>query len=384
MKGASWNKTPGSTLHRAGRVMMTPDAILENGWILVANGLVKDVGNMRRPVADQEVDHGSGLLTPALVNAHVHLELTALKNRVSAIGGFGPWVSQLLKEREAAGTKELAAGVSDGIAQLIAGGCGLIGDISSLDLSWEPLFESELEGVVFREFLGNRIAETPGFETCHDGRLRASVAGHGPHTTAPKVLVALKSAARRNGVPFSIHLDESEAERMFIATGKGAWADFLTQRGVSFAEWGLPGKNPVDHIDRLGLLDNKTIAVHLLGAGPDQFALLEQRGVHVCVCPRSNEYLHQRLPDLNGMLAAGLAPCLGTDSLASTPSLSMFDEMAFVKQHFPNIPQETIWAMATVNGARALGMEHKCGDLLPGKLARFAYTKHANDSIFRG
>lgn len=362
------------TVHRAGWVMAAPDALLENGWVLAADGVIREVGRGMRPPEGHPIDHGPGLLMPALVNAHTHLELTALADKVPADGGFEAWVPRLLAAREAAGNEKLMAGVADGIAQLIAGGCGLAGDIATLDLSWSSLVDSKLDGILFREALGNDPPVHPDFADAHGGRLARSVAGHGPHTTAPAVLTGLKRAARRARRPFSIHLDESDAERAFITTATGGWADFLTHRGVEFADWGLPAKSPAAHADRLDILDGGTIAVHLLGADRADFDLLKQRGVHVCVCPRSNRALHRRLPDLEGMLAAGLSPCLGTDSLASAPSLNPFDEMAFIRGRFPAIPPVTIFAMATINGADALGMAAHYGSLAPGKRARFLYV----------
>ena len=364
-------------IHRAGWVMAAPDTLLENGWVLAADGVIRSVGAGRKPPDGEEIDHGPGVLMPPLVNAHTHLELTALKDEVPTEGGFAAWVPRLLAAREAAGAEVLAAGVPDGIAQLAASGCGLVGDIATLNLSWALLVDSELDGILFRETLGNDSPAQPDFTDAHEGRLARSVAGHGPHTTAPAVLTALKAAARAAGRPFSIHLDESDAERTFITTAKGGWADFLTRRAIEFSEWGLPAKSPAAHADRLGLLDDNTLAVHLLGAGSADFDLMKKRGVSVCVCPRGSRRLHGRLPDLDGMMAAGLAPCLGTDSLASAPSLSLFDEMAFVRRRYPNIPPEAILTMATVNGAKALGMDAHYGTLAPGKQARFVYVDAA-------
>jgi cytosine/adenosine deaminase-related metal-dependent hydrolase len=312
---------------------------------------------------------------PALVNAHTHLELTALEGRVPTEGGFASWVPRLLAVREAAGTDALTKGAADGITRLTDAGCGLVGDIATLDLSWPSLLASELDGILFREILGTDPAGPPDLSDAHGGRLARSVAGHGPHTTSPPVLAGLKAAARRGRRPFSIHLDESEAERTFITTGKGPWADFLTQRAIDFTGWGLPAASPVAHADRLGLLDGDTIAVHLLGSDSSDFGLLKRRGVQVCICPRSNRHLHRRLPDLQGMLGAGLSPCLGTDSLASAPTLSLFDEMAFVRERFPDIPPAQILAMATRNGARALSMDRHYGTLSPGKRDRFLYLE---------
>ena len=357
--------------------MAAPDTLLENGWALAADGVIRAVGNGRKPSDGEEIDHGPGVLMPPLVNAHTHLELTALKDKVPTEGGFAAWVPRLLAAREAAGAEVLTGGVADGIAQLTASGCGLVGDIATLDLSWASLVDSELDGILFKETLGNDPPVQPDFTAAHEGRLARSVAGHGPHTTAPAVLTALKAASRAAGRPFSIHLDESDAERTFITTAKGDWADFLTRRGIDFSDWGLPAESPTAHADGLGLLDDKTLAVHLLGAGPADFDLMKKQDVSVCVCPRSNARLHGRLPDLDGMMAAGLAPCLGTDSLASAPSLSLFDEMAFVRSRFPDIPPEQILAMATVNGAKALGMGAHYGTLAAGKQARFVYVDAA-------
>ena len=175
------------------------------------------------------------------------------------------------------------------------------------------------------------------------------------------------------GKPLSIHLGESDDEQVFITTGRGAWADFLTERGIAFDGWPLPARGPVAYTDRLGLLDEGTLAVHLLHAGPKDFDILRRRGVHVCLCPRSNRNLHGRLPDLPGMLEAGLAPCLGTDSLAGTQSLDMFDEMAFCARAYADVAPEIILAMATRNGAAALGLGDHFGSLLPGSTAGFLY-----------
>nr|MBL0731695.1 amidohydrolase family protein [Desulfobacterales bacterium] len=101
--------------------------------------------------------------------------------------------------------------------------------------------------------------------------------------------------------------------------------------------------------------------------------ILKKNGVHVCLCPRSNQNLHQRLPDIEKMLAAGIKPCLGTDSLASVDTLSIFDEMAFVAASFPQVDPADILEMATLSGAKALGLGHQIGLLHPGCKEIFTY-----------
>jgi cytosine/adenosine deaminase-related metal-dependent hydrolase len=106
----------------------------------------------------------------------------------------------------------------------------------------------------------------------------------------------------------------------------------------------------------------------------EDLQILRESNTHVCLCLRSNQNLHDRLPDLNTIMQSGIRPCLGTDSLAGTGSLNMFDEMAFVAACFPGLAPKKIFSMATVNGAGALGMEHTFGTLMPGKIGPMIYV----------
>jgi len=364
----------GAVVHRAGWVVAAPDRIIRGGCVAAADGRVIAVGPRGAMPAGLPVrDHGPGTLMPLLINAHTHLELSALAGRLPLDRGFRFWVRRLMAERAALSPKALVDAAKKGIEALAAGGCGVVAEVSTLGLTWKLLKDTRLSGVWFQEFLGSPAAGTETVLPDSTPLLTAAAAGHGPHTTDPSFLRRLKAVARRRGNPFSIHLGESEDERDFLATGKGAWADFLTERGIDFSGWALPADGPVPYADRLGILDAGTLAIHLIHAGPREFDILRQRGVHVCLCPRSNRNLHGRLPDLPGMLDAGLAPCLGTDSLAGTESLSMLDEMAFSARAYPSLPLETILAMATRNGAAALHLEEHFGSLAPGKSAGICY-----------
>lgn len=378
--GRSTQPTTGPRVHRAKWIVVTPETVLENGYLLVANGRIVEAGNGRRPTDAPVTDHGPGVILPALVNAHTHLELSALKGNISAADGFEPWVRELLKARETAGPKVLLEGAKAGIAELRASGCGVVADISTLGLTRDILLASGLGGVWFREYLGGPDRDISPEDLKHRGEsgvpdLALSLAGHAPHTTSPEMLVRLSRATRKMRLPFAIHLDESDAEREFLSTAGGAWADFLETRGIDFKGWPLPAPNPVRYAESLRILGNHTLAVHLIGAGPDDFAVLRKHHVNLCLCPRSNERLHGRLPDIEGMLRAGLKPCLGTDSLAGTDSLSIFDEMAFTARRFPKIPPERIFEMATANGAFALGLADCFGDLRPGKRFRAVHLR---------
>ena len=359
-------------VHRAGWVLTDADTVIQNGFVRVENGVIRETGAFHSSCHDRVVDHGEGLLMPAFVNAHTHLELSALKGQLAFGGRFSDWVRDLLKHRERLGLDGLARGIGQGLDELLYGGTLVVGDVSTLGIVSPHVRNSALSGILFREYLGNDLSDLT-----HDpdsGRFVRSFAGHAPHTTSPGLLSFLKKNCTGLGRPLSIHLAESDDEFEFITTGKGAWADFLGERGVDYSDWGLPFKSPVAYLDSLGLLDSGTLAVHLIHADNKDIGIMKQRGAWVCLCPRSNRNLHNALPDVDTLVRQKVRLCLGTDSLASTETLGMVDEMRYLARSFPAVALKEIFRMATSNGAEALGLGHTFGSLRPGKRAAMVYA----------
>ena len=172
---------------------------------------------------------------------------------------------------------------------------------------------------------------------------------------------------------FPFTLLNPEAESQFLAGDKGEWSDLLNSRGIDYQDWDLRKETPVQRANRLGLLDSDTLAVHLLQITPKDIELLADSGASICVCPRSNQILHDRLPDITALLIAGLTTALGTDSLASNFSLNLFDEAAFTAENYPDIRPETILAMASCFGADALGCS-ELGRIQVGVRSRLIYV----------
>ena len=310
------------------------------------------------------LDLGPGALMAPLVNAHTHLELSALKGLLPLDSGFRHWVTALLEKRASLSDEALLTGASNAIRELKTSGCRVLSEISSLGITRRLLLDSNLAGIFFHEHLGTK---NPGLLTSEKSdTFFTSLAAHGPHTTSPALIRHIKTATSSRGLPMSIHLSESEEEFLFITRGRGAWADFLTERNIDFSDWPLPGKSPVQYLDSLAVLDAHTLAVHLIWCSAEDMSLLRKNNVKVCFCPRSNLILHQKLPDIPYFLDAGVRPCLGTDSLAGTPSLSILDEMAFIASNYSSVSPRDIIAMGTVYGAAALGMDNRFGRLAPG------------------
>ncbi len=355
-------------LHRAGWIIVDSSTIIENGYLEIENGFIRDVH--KGVPKEKSINHGPGVLMPPLVNTHLHLELSALKGSLPFDKGFKVWVKMLLEKREALGEEKLIKESQSSVRDLIEYGNLYVGDISTLGITQSIIDDSALNGVCFHEFLGSDI---PTIFIQKNDMVSFSVAGHAPHTSSPQLLKTLKQCSKSNNLPFSIHVAESDDESEFINRKKGQWADFLTSRGIDWSSWNIGSKTPVRYVNDMGLLDPFTIAVHLLTVNDKDLQILARSKTKVCVCPRSNQNLHGKLPDIEKMITAGIQPALGTDSLASCESLNIFDEMLFVKKHYPGLDPAIIFSMGTINGARALGIERLTGTLSKGKKAQFLY-----------
>ncbi len=364
-------------IYRAKWVMVDPETWISNGYIEISpSGIIHASGVYQSKQTSDVTDLGDGILMPALINAHTHLELSALLNRVPMHMGFTTWVDQLITERMLTGPERLKLAAAKACRTLWETGTCAVGEISSLNLTQDILSQSGLSGVWFREYLGNEPIEIPE-NTIFPDRLCLSLAGHAPHTSSPKLLRLLKQDSQ--GKPFSIHVAESDDEMEFITRASGPWAEFLISRDVQYSEWGLPQQSPVKHLNNIGILDKNTLVVHLLNCDDSDLNILRECQCHVCICPRSNLNLHNRLPDCERMLQKGLNVCLGTDSLASVDSLSLWDEMAFLFQNDSGLSPKTILSMATASGAQALGFSHQLGRLAPGYNACLLYVPiHSN------
>jgi cytosine/adenosine deaminase-related metal-dependent hydrolase len=359
--------------HRAEWVVVETNNILQDGYVVVQDGFITEIGKGSKTLDGPIVDHGNGVILPGLINAHIHLELCALKNRVASQNGFLSWVQELLAQRSGFEPETLLQEAALGIDQLLSSGCIAAGDVSTMGITQELFARSPLLGIWFQEFLGRHPDNKT--LTCRKGpRQSFSLAGHAPHTTSPELLTRLKTLSLKAKLRFSIHLAESIEEVEFLARGKGPWADFLSERGIDFSSWGV-GRNlsPVRYADQIRLLHSGTIAVHVIRADETDFEILRKNGSSVCLCLRSNQTLHGTLPDVRSMLKHNINLCLGTDSLASVDTLSMFDEMKFAATHFPEISPADILKMATGNGAAALELDGLTGTLRPGELGSFLY-----------
>lgn len=368
--------------YRAAWVVPIAAPPFRDGWVDVDHDRIVAVGRGRTQAVREE-DLGAVALMPGLVNAHTHLELSYLRQQIPPSDAFVTWVRGVMAARRSRPdpqATEVLDGVRAGIRQAVQSGSALVGDISNTLVTYAPLVESPLSAVLFYELIRFNTPDAAGLvaDACtridaleENDHIRASLAAHAPYSVAPSVFREIRRAMdRRTHLPCSIHLGESREETEFIGSGGGEWRTFLEQVGSWDPTWTAPGVSPVQYLDDAGFLNARSVVVHGVQMSRADLARLSARGATLVTCPRSNAFTGAGTPPIASFYASGVAVAVGTDSLASTPDLNVFAELASMRSLAPDVPASQLLESATLQGARALGFETELGSIEAGKRAR--------------
>jgi cytosine/adenosine deaminase-related metal-dependent hydrolase len=194
-----------------------------------------------------------------------------------------------------------------------------------------------------------------------------SVVAHAPYSVSPALFSAI--VARAGRTPLTIHLAESPEELEFLRTGRGPIRRTLETLGVWTGTWRVPDCDPVQYVTDLGYLQPGTLVVHAVHVTDDGLERLRRAKAVIVTCPRSNLWVGAGPPRLSHFYAARVPVAVGTDSLASAPTLNMFDELAEMRRLAPEVSAGMLLESATRVGADALGFGRDFGTIAPGKRA---------------
>jgi len=346
-------------------------AIADDGTI-AAVGAARDLGPCER--------HQGCVIVPGFVNAHSHLEY-------AVYAGFGdglpfvPWIGLHVRRKAALDLDEMRAIATVGAFECLRSGITTVGDCSFSGVSAEAAAAAGLRAIVFVEVFGSDATALERFHETEariapalSHRVRIGVSPHAPYTCTPEVYAACAAL----GLPRQTHLAESPAERPYLVHGRGDWtplAEFLVRP---------PGETGVRLLARNGLLGPGLSVAHCVHVDEEEIALLAEHTVGVAHCPRSNGYLGCGVAPLAELVAAGVAVSIATDSPASTPSFDLFEELraaivgARARAGRPDaLSAAAALELATLGGARVLGLDDRVGSLVPGKQADLAVVSLA-------
>jgi aminodeoxyfutalosine deaminase len=372
------------TVYRAAWICPIVAPPIRDGWIAVRAGRIDALGSPGQPPPEAARDLGRVAILPGLVNAHTHLELSWLRGRVPPAVEFIDWIKQLLLTRgarvERSDDSRVIEAAGEAVSEARRAGTVAVGDIGNSLASVPALRDAGLDGLVFHELLGfnqtdgrlvdqsrpqRRQAAANG-----DGRVRISVAPHAPYSVSAELFRAIRAEVDRSRVPItSVHVGESKSEMQLLLDGSGPWPGILRMIGVSRPDWRPPGTGPVEYLDSLSVLDDRTLVVHAVQLDDTSLGRLARIGCTVVTCPRSNQWVGVGVPPVARFYDSGVAVAVGTDSLASVEDLNLFSELKTMRWLAPGISARRLLESATLIGARALGLGDDLGSIEAGKRA---------------
>ncbi len=370
---------------RAEWVLPVSGAPLRHAGVTVDGGRIVAID--AEPVADAE-DLGRVALIPGLVNAHTHLELSYLRGQIPPAATFTEWVRPVLRARGALTdpeAPEVRQAVRAAIVEARATGTVAVGDITNTRVTAPLLAEAQMPALLFLELMGfaapdpdarvQAARQALAAEPVRPG-VRWTLAPHAPYSVSPALFRAIRadldaSAESRS----SVHLGESPEEVALLATGTGGWRHLLEDMGMWTGAWTPPGCSPVAYLADLGFLQRDVLVVHGVQCDGADLNRLRALDATLVSCPRSNAWVGVGAPPLEAAYAAGVRVAFGTDSLASVADLNLGADLRLARALAPRVPARFLLESATLNGARALGLNHDLGTIDVGRRAELLMVR---------
>jgi cytosine/adenosine deaminase-related metal-dependent hydrolase len=335
-------------------------------------------------------DLGESAIIPGLVNAHSHLELTAMRGFLdNEEHDFFAWLRKLTLARlERMTAEDLNVSAAWGACEAARAGVTCVADASdSAVQSMNALRDVGLRGIVFQESFGpdpRLVAEN--FQKLRDktavmrGRetdlVKCGVSPHAPYTVCAPQLKMISRFALAEKLPLMMHAAETEMEVEFLRDGTGAFADGLRTRGI---EWRAPGLSPINYLKDLGVLETNPLLAHCIHVDEADMDTMEKTGTRVAHCPKSNAKLGHGVAPFTKLNQRRIAVGLGSDSVASNNTCDLLEEARFalllarsVANNNHALTGDDVLHAATSGGAQSLGLQDQIGELREGLQADFA------------
>jgi len=348
--------------------------ILDDGGIAVAGGHILALGpraEIAASYSSRQVLNGAGkLIVPGLINGHTHIPMVLFRGLADDLD-LQDWLTKYIFPAEAKNVTEefVRAGTRLGLAEMIRGGTTTFCDM----YYFEDAIAEETAKVGVRGVLGETVIDFPVADNKNNSQAMSyvekfikrwqghelivpAIAPHAPYTVSEEHLKAARAFSDRTGCPIVTHISETKREV----------EDSIKARGTS----------PVNYLERIGFLNDRVIAAHMVWPQEGDIEILQRRGVGVVHNPQSNMKLAAGVAPVPKMMAAGVLIGLGTDGAASNNDLNMWEEMDTVaKLHkvFSGDPKvisaQEAFELATIRGAQALHLDKEIGSLEKGKRA---------------
>lgn len=358
-------------VYSADVVLPVTAAPIRDGAVAMSDGHILGVGTRagmieRYPTGSHV--HWDGVLMPGLINAHTHLNYCHAAHLYDNGKPFPEWIQDMPPIIAATTPEQWRASAEQGIAAMLASGTTAAADVVTGAAALSAQFDAGLAGVSYFEVV---LADEPRWAQIRPEFMAVleaapptgiGVSPHSAYTVDTSVLADLGDIARGRGIRLHPHGAEQTDEVAFVANGTGMFAEWATIGGLGMALLdGGSGRTPIAELDSVRLLGPDSHIAHGVHADASDRALLRARGTAVALCPRSNLRLDCGTAPVAAYRAEGNVVGIGTDSLSSSPSLDLLEEVQAVRKLAlsqgspePGIDQWLVAAL-TLGGASALG-----------------------------
>lgn len=364
------------------------------GALVIDDDKITDVGpgdEIARKYQSIPIDDlGTAAILPGLVNCHSHLELTSMRGALDDVEhDFRTWLLKLNDLRASMTDADIHAAAVAGAREGARAGVTCFGDIGRIgSAGLAALKKVGLRGIVFQE-----TEFSPDNRTSHEDfrklatKLEAmkqdetelvnvGLSPHSPYTVGSRLFELIAQYSIINKIPLTIHAAESANEIELLKSGTGFFTEVFERFGV---EWQSPMSSPIEYLERLGVLSAQPLLAHCVKVDDDDILRIAANGAKIAHCPKSNAKFGHGAAPLEKFCHAGIAVGLGSDSVASNNVCDMIEESRFAALTARNredsqafISAAKALELATLGGARTLGLENQIGSLEIGKQADIA------------
>ncbi len=358
---------------------------IRDGTVVEFGGRIVYVGPRADAPDGADRDLGNCALIPGLVNTHTHLELTVFRGLLEDLS-FREWIARLQGAKVAAMTPQrFLDSARWGVAEGVRAGTTTFADTCDSGVVLEAMRERGVRGIMYQEVFSpsadpaavrgaaarllEQLARHDAFET---ELQHVGVSPHAPYTVSDPLFALVARSGRR----IAVHIAESDAEQRYVCAGEGPFADAHRARGLPVAP---RATSPIALLEKLGVLKAHPLLIHCVRASDTDIAAIAKSGSTVAHCPISNAKLGHGIAPVLEMLDAGIAVGLGSDSMAANNRMHLLEESraAALAQRVrasraDALPAARALELATIGGARALGLADRIGTLEIGKEADLA------------
>ncbi|MBO9570821.1 MAG: amidohydrolase family protein, partial [Chitinophagaceae bacterium] len=353
--------------------IFTGEEMLDGNFVLVIDdlGIVQDIisaGN-----AGTEIERYQGIITPGFINCHCHLELSHMRGAIPEKTGMVDFLLAVMSSRNT-DEEEIQLAIKSADAEMRKNGIVAVGDICNTE---HTISLKKSSGINYHNFI-----EATGFVPAtaktrfnsfvelynkFTGIGNSSIVPHAPYSVSKELFSLINNF--KSDQLLTMHNQESAAENEFFLTAEGDFLKLFSAIGVDLKHFNRTGKSSLlSSIENISV-SHRMILVHNVLTDKKDIEGLGARinNIYWCFCPNANIYINNNLPDISLIREYSSDIVLGTDSLASNHQLNILAEIKTLQDNFPLLTLAELLKWATLNGAKALGIDKQYGSFQKGK-----------------